>query len=218
MSIFNRISAIENKISSIEGRFTAEGTPGQGKAVPGVKNKSFTSPTVQKNAANFQNIISSLAGEDKFVPGAYDVPQASHVASSSGAPPKLSSASVQPYVKEAAEKYNLDPALIEAVIKQESAYDAGAESYVGAQGLMQLMPETAKELGVENSFDPRQNVMGGAKYLRQMMDQFDGNLTKVIAGYNAGPGAVSHYDGVPPYAETQGYVSKVLNNFEEFKS
>jgi soluble lytic murein transglycosylase-like protein len=83
---------------------------------------------------------------------------------------------------------------------------------------MQLMPATAKELGVENSLDPRQNVMGGAKYLRQLIDQFDGNLTKVIAGYNAGPGAVDHYGGVPPYPETQNYVAKVLKNYEDFKS
>ena len=83
---------------------------------------------------------------------------------------------------------------------------------------MQLMPATAKELGVENSLDPRQNVMGGTKYLRQLLDQFDGNLTKVIAGYNAGPGAVSRYGGVPPYTETQDYVAKVLKNYEDFKS
>lgn len=201
MSIFNRISAIENKISSLEGRL-------DGGAGPTAKRLN---KKVASGGANFENLINSLAEEEKFKPGA----------SSVGAPSsaqRMNSESVRPYVTEAAQKYNVDPALIEAVIKQESAYNAGASSHVGAQGLMQLMPETAKELGVENSFDPRQNVMGGAKYLSQLMKMFDGNLTKVIAGYNAGPGAVSHYGGVPPYAETQDYVAKVLKNYEDFKS
>lgn len=203
MSIFNRISAIENKISSIEGRLAG----GQSPMVGPTKGKQVR--RAAEGAANFENIINSLADDEKFTPG---------TSSGTTAGQKLNSASVQPYVAEAASKYGVDPALIEAVIKQESAYDAGAHSHVGAQGLMQLMPETAKELGVENSLDPRQNVMGGAKYLSQLMTQFDGNLTKVIAGYNAGPGAVSHYGGVPPYAETQNYVDKVLRNYEEFKS
>lgn len=200
MSIFNRIAAIENKISSLEGRLDG----GAGPTAKRLNKKAAA------GGADFAHLINSLAEEEKFKPGATQ-------GASSGAQ-KLNSASVQPFVSEAAAKYDLDPALIEAVIKQESAYDAGAQSHVGAQGLMQLMPETAKELGVENSFDPRQNVMGGAKYLRQLMDQFDGNLTKVIAGYNAGPGAVSHYGGVPPYTETQDYVAKVLKNFEDLKA
>lgn len=200
MSIFNRISAIENKISSLEGRFETGPAP-----QVGAKNSKVTAA----HGAEFASIINSLADEDKFKAGASAKPSAAQ---------QLNSASVQPYISEAAAKYNVDPALIEAVIKQESSYNATAASPVGAQGLMQLMPETAKELGVENSLDPRQNVMGGAKYLKQLMDQFDGNLTKVIAGYNAGPGAVSHYGGVPPYAETQEYVSKVLKNYEDFKT
>lgn len=204
MSAFDRINAIENKISSLEARLAT----GQGPHANSGKAKHGT-PTAGQ-AANFENIINSLAEGDKFKPGS-----TSH---STSAAQQMNSASVQPYVAEAANKYDVDPALIEAVIKQESAYNATAQSHVGAQGLMQLMPATAKELGVENSLDPRQNVMGGAKYLRQLMDQFDGNLTKVIAGYNAGPGAVSHYGGVPPYSETQNYVAKVLQNYDDFKS
>ena len=142
-------------------------------------------------------------------------PSSSHAPS---AQQQLDSASVRPYVQEAAAKYNVDPALIEAVIKQESAYNASAQSPVGAQGLMQLMPGTAKDLGVANSFDPRENVMGGAKYLSQLMTMFDGNMTKVLAGYNAGPGNVQKYGGVPPFKETQDYVEKVLNNYSDFKA
>lgn len=204
MSIFNRIAAIENKIDSLGGRLNGGVGPS---SLPGKQN--YAKQVSASQGVSFENLINSLADEEKFEPAA---------ASRTTPGERLSSASVQPYIAEAAAKHNVDPALIEAVIKQESAYDAGARSGVGAEGLMQLMPATAKELGVENSLDPRQNVMGGAKYLSQLMRQFDGNLTKVLAGYNAGPGAVTHYGGVPPYAETQDYVSKVLKNYEDFKS
>jgi soluble lytic murein transglycosylase-like protein len=204
LSIFNRINAIENKISSLEGRFEDRPMP----SARGVGKKNF--PT-NAQGVTFDNLVNSLA-DDKFKPGQ----------SSSSSPPsaaqQLNSASVKPYVQEAAAKYNVDPALIEAVIKQESAYNASAQSHVGAQGLMQLMPGTAKDLGVQNSLDPKENVMGGTKYLAQLMDMFDGNLTKVLAGYNAGPGNVQKYGGVPPFEETQNYVEKVLNNYSEFKS
>ncbi|MBI1909686.1 MAG: lytic transglycosylase domain-containing protein [Deltaproteobacteria bacterium] len=116
-------------------------------------------------------------------------------------------------VQEASSKYNLPPELINAVIKQESHFNSRAVSPVGAQGLMQLMPSTAREMGVKNSFDIRQNVDGGSKYLRQMIDRFDGDLPKAIAAYNAGPGAVEKAGGIPPYAETQNYVPSVLKNF-----
>lgn len=202
MSAFDRINAIENKIASLETSISGGSTHSQAK-------KGKHSKPNQAQAANFASIINSLADGQQFKPGASSAPSAAQ---------QMNSASVKPLITEAAQKYNVDPALIEAVIKQESAYNATARSHVGAEGLMQLMPGTAKDLGVQNSLDPRQNVMGGTKYLRQLMDQFDGNLTKVIAGYNAGPGAVSHYGGVPPYAETQDYVAKVLKNYGEFKS
>lgn len=204
MSIFNRINAIENKISSLEGRFESRATPAPGK---GVGDKFAT----DSRGVNFeQHLINSL-GDKKFKPGQ----QPSSVPSGKQ---QLDSASVKPYIQEAAAKYNVDPALIEAVIKQESAYNVTARSHVGAQGLMQLMPGTAKDLGVQNSLDPRENVMGGTKYLAQLMDMFDGNLTKVLAGYNAGPGNVQKYGGVPPFEETQNYVEKVLNNYDQFKT
>ncbi len=113
-------------------------------------------------------------------------------------------------VQKAAAKYNLPPELINAVIRAESNFKVRAVSSAGARGLMQLMPATAKELGVEDSFDIEQNIDGGAKYLRNMLDRFGGNVRKALAAYNAGPGTVIKYNGRVPYPETRQYVRRVL--------
>lgn len=112
--------------------------------------------------------------------------------------------------QKAAETYNVPVNLLEAVAKAESGFRADAVSSCGAQGIMQLMPSTAASLGVTNSFDPEQNIMGGAKYLGQLLSSFGGDASLAVAGYNAGGGAVRKYGGIPPYAETQNYVKKVL--------
>ena len=115
-----------------------------------------------------------------------------------------------PVIQEAAGKYGVDPKLVSAVAEVESGYEQGAVSATGAVGVMQLMPETAESLGV-NPYDAAQNIDGGAKYLKQMLDTFGGDVRKAVAAYNAGPEAVREYGGVPPYSETQQYVSSVLD-------
>lgn len=113
----------------------------------------------------------------------------------------------------AAEKFGLEPALLRAVIAHESGGNPNATSSQGAKGLMQLIDSTARMLGVVDPFNPLENIMGGARYLSQLIDRFGGDLEKALASYNAGPGAVEKYDGIPPYKETRNYVEKVMTTF-----
>ena len=115
-------------------------------------------------------------------------------------------------IKQAAKQYKLPEKLIQNVIRAESNFRADAVSPAGAQGLMQLMPATAKELGVEDPFDVRQNIDGGARYLRQMLNRFGGDIRLALAAYNAGPGTVIKYNGNVPYRETQTYIKKILKD------
>lgn len=119
---------------------------------------------------------------------------------------------IRSLIVEAANAEGVEPALLEALVSVESNFNSSAISKSGAQGLTQLMPGTARALGVEDPFDPIQNLRGGAKYLRQMLGKY-GDLSKALAAYNAGPGAVDRYQGIPPYRETQNYVRKVQERY-----
>ena len=120
-------------------------------------------------------------------------------------------------VNAASGRYRLDPDLVSSVIKAESGFNVRAVSPKGAQGLMQLMPDTASKLGVPDAFDPRANVEGGTRYLRELLERYDFDLVKALAAYNAGPLRVEQYGGVPPYHETRAYVARVVKDFNKKK-
>lgn len=122
------------------------------------------------------------------------------------------------WIRQAATLYQIPEELVRAVIKVESDYDARAVSGVGAQGLMQLMPQTGLRMQVRDAFDPRENIFGGTRYLRVLANVFNGDLQMTIAGYNAGEGAVAKYGGIPPYEETQAYVVQVLSYYRRYRA
>lgn len=126
---------------------------------------------------------------------------------------KAPKAQILSMIDKVAKKHGVDEKLVRALVRQESGFNPNATSHCGAMGLMQLMPATAKGLGVTEPYNPVQNVEGGVKYLKSMLNKYNGNVILALAAYNAGPGAVDKYDGVPPYKETQNYVKSILANY-----
>ena len=127
--------------------------------------------------------------------------------------PVNSKSQIMNVVSQISKKHGVDEKLVHALIKQESGFNPKAKSKSGAMGLMQLMPQTAKNLGVKDPYNTVQNVDGGVRYLKTMLDKYNGNVILALAAYNAGPGAVDKYSGVPPYKETQNYVRSILANY-----
>ncbi|PID76158.1 MAG: lytic transglycosylase [Deltaproteobacteria bacterium] len=121
-------------------------------------------------------------------------------------------------IRQIARRYRVEPSLIKAIIHTESGFNPRAVSSKGARGLMQLMPDTAKDLGIRNSFNPEENIDGGTRYLRQILNDFNGDLTLSLAAYNAGPGTVRRSGGMPAIEETRQYVAKVLKRYKVYKN
>jgi soluble lytic murein transglycosylase-like protein len=169
-----------------------------------------TASTMPATAGSFATALQQATSA-----GAGASPLASQASASTGA--GGGSGVYDSLIAQSASRYGIDPAVLHGLIQQESGFDPNASSSAGAQGLTQLMPGTASSLGVRNPLDPAESIEGGARYLSQMMSQFGGNTSDALAAYNAGPGAVQRYGGVPPYAETQSYVSKVLGYAEAYR-
>ena len=151
----------------------------------------LTNPVTKVNAQLYTNTVSSTAIKQDY----------------------SSKSKIKSLISKVSQKHGVDEKLVNALVNQESGFNPNAKSKVGAMGLMQLMPATAKGLGVTNPMDPEQNVEGGVKYLKSMLDKYNGNVILALAAYNAGPSAVDKYDGVPPYKETQNYVKSILASY-----
>jgi soluble lytic murein transglycosylase-like protein len=207
MDVFADISAVQNRIAEI----TGAPAPGSTLPAPVAVSASVGAPRFANALANALKPANPALG---LQPGGADAPGSGAPAGPAPVPP----AQIDALVQQNASTWQVDPALLKAVIANESGFNANATSKVGAQGLMQLMPETAASLGVRDAYDPAQNVAGGARYLRGLLDRFGGDKRLAIAAYNAGPGAVEKYRDVPPYAETQSYVQNVLASFDKYSS
>ncbi|MBI3397663.1 MAG: lytic transglycosylase domain-containing protein [Deltaproteobacteria bacterium] len=131
---------------------------------------------------------------------------------------RLSSGAYDNIIKDICLKYSVDPLLVKAIIKTESDFDPAAASVKGAKGLMQLMPETADDMGINNVYDPENNIYGGVKYLKRLMGVFKSDVRLVVAAYNAGENTVLKYNNIPPFKETQRYVKRVFKHLKEYKT
>jgi soluble lytic murein transglycosylase-like protein len=173
--------------------------------------------TTSNGGASFASTLAAAGGQPLAATAAYPASgYGSNVTAAAGA--NLGEPSpFDGLIAAAAQRYGLDPAVLKGLIRAESNFDPTASSGAGAAGLVQLMPSTAASLGVTDRLDPAQSIDGGARYLRQQLDAFGGDLTKALAAYNAGPGAVQRFGGVPPYAETQAYVQKVVAYADQYR-
>ena len=162
--------------------------------------------------------IASIAPAPVTAPPVAPPPQQDFARTLASATAPRASGSYDAAIDAAGSRYGVDPNLVRAVIGQESGFDPSATSGAGAAGLMQLMPETAQALGVANPYDPAQAIDGGTRFLKELLDRFGGDVHLAVAAYNAGPGAVTSYGGVPPYAETQNYVTQVLGRYEQLNN
>jgi soluble lytic murein transglycosylase-like protein len=189
MDILADISAVQNRIAEITGASSdADAAPAFGRALASALGPSAAAPAVPEGG-----------GTTPLAPAPVPPDQ------------------IDALVGQNSSTWQVDPSLVKAIIANESGFNANATSKVGARGLMQLMPSTAQSVGVRDSYDPAQNVAGGTRYLKGLLDRFNGDMRLAVAAYNAGPGAVEKYGDVPPYAETQNYVRNVLRTHLQYQ-
>jgi soluble lytic murein transglycosylase-like protein len=204
------VEAVLSRISQIEAMMNG----GAAQAAAPVATATTTSDlTSASNGASFAGALASATGT-----GSADASASTLATPAAGASALPAGTPFAAQITASAKRNGIDPALLAGLIKQESGFNPHAGSAAGAQGLTQLMPGTARGLGVSNPLDPAQSIEGGARYLKQQLDHFGGDVARALAAYNAGPGAVQRYGGVPPYAETQNYVRRVQANAAAFRS
>ncbi|MGZ3528179.1 MAG: lytic transglycosylase domain-containing protein [Vulcanimicrobiaceae bacterium] len=209
MDISTDLAALQTRIAQISGEGAVPGLS----AASGVDGLPLLDPS--SVPATFSGMVRSAMGGDSAAaaPNAISADLQPQMA-----PSMVPPAQIESLVSANSAAWGVDPALVKAIIANESGFNANATSRTGAQGLMQLEPETATGLGVSNAYDPAQNVWGGTRYIRGLLERFHGDMRLAVAAYNAGPGAVEKYDGVPPYAETQNYVQNVLASYSKYKA
>ena len=212
MDIASEIAAVQSRIAQIVGTPPIEAFPSSGPQGTDGLQKYGPGAASPEAAGQFASLVAAAlerAREQGSISGS---------PLDARGPNPVAPAAIEHLVDQNAAKWQVDPALIKAVIANESGFDANATSRAGAMGLMQLMPGTASELGVGNAYDPAQNVAGGTRYLKGLLQRFNGDLRLAVAAYNAGPEAVEKYGGVPPYSETQNYVTSVLGSYARYRA
>jgi soluble lytic murein transglycosylase-like protein len=179
-----------------------------GVSLVSIHNSNRDAQVITNTLDGLQNADSHFLADENNTPTIYDLPfKLRH---------KIERR-FHPIILQQAIRHKVDPALVKAIIMAESGYNPNAISKKGAQGLMQLMPSTAEALGVEDAFNPEQNISGGVRYFKQLVNRFDGDVKLALAAYNAGSKIVRHYQGVPPFKSTHYYIEKVFEYYELYK-
>ena len=210
-----RVNSIENNFTALQG--ISEKLGAVDNFSVNTENKDFKTILEEKMSKSESEAAKLLELDKETISEIVEPAKKEGVNLKSKIDLKAQMSDIDEIVETFSSKYNIDGDFIKAIIKQESGFNPNATSKKGAMGLMQLMPATAKSLGVVNAYNPWENVEGGVKYLKGLLDRFNNDEKLALAAYNAGPNAVKKYGGVPPYKETQNYVNSIMSAYDKIK-